>query len=249
MKISIDKENCTEENAYVIEESADSIITIQIEFPTVITSQSRKILIDQVNAGIQTELGKFKWIITGSLLVDFTWFLNDIERQETDKVGDIDNITKPLQDALCGPNGIMIDDSQIGGLYTHWMTRNEMVADNILVITIRFNNDYTLSKNDLVFIQYSGAMCMPITLDVSSLVHLIGMKMILKQRMKFRKLASRIKTMGATGDRHFLLSAYDFHRTRVGGFKVISLNEFNKTCSIAGLSFQKLISIFRSLKK
>ena len=40
-----------------------------------------------------------------------------MEKQETDKIGDIDNTSKPIQDALIGPSGILIDDAQIAGLY------------------------------------------------------------------------------------------------------------------------------------
>lgn len=146
MNIKIETENCNYDNHYLIEESADSRIIIHIEMQKIASLQSKKIVRDKIVQLIQNELLKFKWIILGKVIVDFGWYLNAVERQETDKIGDIDNISKPIQDALAGEKGILIDDSQISGLYSFWMSRNEMIVDNILRIEIKFNNDETLKK-------------------------------------------------------------------------------------------------------
>lgn len=157
MKIQVETVNCTLHKYYDIEEFADSQIKITLRFDKIISRQSRKASIDQLSALIKSELSQFKWIIVGSILVDLTWYLNAVERQETDKIGDIDNITKPIIDSLSGEKGIFIDDSQINGLYSSWMTRNDIYEDNVLVIQIKFNNDYVLYKENLKFVQYSNA--------------------------------------------------------------------------------------------
>ena len=102
-----------------------------------------------------------------------------MEKQETDKIGDIDNISKPIQDALIGPSGILIDDAQIAGLYTSWISRNGIIVDNILRIDIRFNNDNTLLKKNLKFIQYNNAICMPFNIDLNDIISLFAAKVII----------------------------------------------------------------------
>jgi len=136
MKIKIETENCDFDNHFLTEESADSKVILNIEMNRIASLQSRKEIRNEITKLIKNELSKFKWIISGSVLVEFAWYLNAIERQETDRIGDIDNISKPIQDSLTGSNGILIDDAQIRGLYSFWMSRNELISDNLLKIEI-----------------------------------------------------------------------------------------------------------------
>ena len=174
--------------------------------------------------------------------------MNAVEKQETDKIGDIDNISKPIQDALIGPNGIIIDDAQIGGLYTSWLSRNEMIVDNILRIDIRFNNDNVLIKKNLKFIQYNAAICMPINIDASDVKSLFAAKLIIHARNKIRNSALIMKKMGANGDRYLICSDWDYHKSRLNAFDkkdILTLQELNKLCLKRGLSFKKIIELMK----
>jgi hypothetical protein len=251
MQITIETENCDFQNFYCIEESADSSIKIRLDFQTIVSRQSRKEVIDGLIKLIHRELNKFEWIIIGSVVVDFLWYLNAVERQETDKVGDLDNISKPIQDALLGPSGILVDDSQIGGLYTYWQSRNNLVADNILYITIKFNNDYVLLKKDLKFIQYNKAICLPVNIETTSIHDLILAKILIKSRLQSRKAAKKIKLKGADVDRYFVCSEYDFHRTRLNAFptnQIMTLEQLNLICISSGLTFKQLRRFFSLTK-
>jgi Holliday junction resolvase RusA-like endonuclease len=246
MNIKIETENCNFDNHYLVEEFADSKIVLYIEMNRVVSIQSKKHVREQIKRLIQKELSKFKWIISGGVVVEFGWYLKAVEKQETDKIGDIDNISKPIQDVLTGAQGIIIDDAQIGGLYSFWMSRNEMIAENILRIEIRFNNDETLEKKNLKFVQYDNAICMPLNFDGKDLNELFACKIILNVKKKRRKAAERIKKSGNNLDYHLKLSCWDFHRTRLGGFErknILTLNEFNQLCENKGLTYSKLIEL------
>ena len=252
MQIKIETENCDFENHYLIEESADSVIKIRLDFPVIVSRQSRKEVVDKLIALIRRELSKFKWIIIGSVVVDLLWYLNATERQETDKVGDLDNISKPIQDALLGPDGILVDDAQIGGLYTYWQSRNNLYTDNILYVTVKFNNDYVLLKENLKFIQYAKAICLPLNIDERSLDDIIVAKVLIKSRLIYRKTADNIKLKGGDVDRYFVCSEYDFHRTRLNAFpanQIITIEQLNLMSKGAGLSFRKLRNFFNSKKE
>ncbi|MGC2237767.1 MAG: hypothetical protein WA584_16505 [Pyrinomonadaceae bacterium] len=252
MKVTIETENCDFQNFFLINESADSIVKIRLEIPNIVSIQSRKQIIDNLVSLIQRELSKFEWIIVGSILVDFLWYLNGVERQETDKVGDLDNISKPIQDALSGPNGIIVDDSQIGGLYTYWQSRNELVLDNILYIDIKFNNDFVLFKKNLKFVRYNNAICLPINIDTTSRKDLIWAKIVIKSRLKLRKLAVKIKSLGGDFDNYLVRSEYDFHRTRLNEFpnnQIITTDQLNIFCRNVGITIKDFIHFFRSKNK
>jgi Holliday junction resolvase RusA-like endonuclease len=105
VKISLRTKNCDLQQWYVIEELADSEIVLEMEFDQIVSVQSRNEKKTEICEAIQNELSKFEWIVAGSVNVELLWYLHGIERQETDKVGDIDNITKPILDALTGSKG------------------------------------------------------------------------------------------------------------------------------------------------
>lgn len=242
MKISTTTENCNYDKYYMIEECADSIIHLELEFTAIVSVQSRKQCKEEICSLIQSELSKFKWIISGSVNIDLVWYLNDIERQETDKVGDIDNITKPVLDSLTGLKGILIDDSQIGALYTFWMSRNESICDNILKIKISFNNDYCLEKQNLIFIKYSNAICLPVNVDPSDKKQLLGALLLVKSRQSQRKIAKVINNT------HLIRSSWDFHRTRLGQFSnesIYSIDSFKELCKNNGLTLWAIFQIIR----
>lgn len=252
MNISINTENCDINNHFLVSEIADSQISIQVEMEKIASVQSKKHVRDKITELIQNELNKFNWLITGHVLIDFTWYLNAVEKQETDKIGDIDNITKPIIDSLIGSKGILIDDSQIAGLYSTWLSRNELISDNILKIDLRFNNDDTLSKNNLRFIQYDGAICVPINIDLDCIKSLFIAKFIIHAKTKTRKVARRIRKLGDNADRSLLCSSHDFHRTRISNFdsrNILSLKELNNMCLLKGLSYFKLIKKYRDFRK
>lgn len=141
MQILTEMENCSYTSPYT-SDIAESKIVIKLQIGTIVSTQSRKNVIDNNREEIQKELTKFQWIITESILLQFAWYLDSVIRQETPKYGDMDNISKPIQDALTGVTGIIVDDSQIRNFETLWMSKNAAISGNILRIEIRFlNND------------------------------------------------------------------------------------------------------------
>lgn len=248
MKIALLFENCSYENFFLINESASSSIKLDIQLPVIISAQSRKKLVRDYINEIHSELSKIKWLICGSVRVELCWYLEAVERQETDKVGDLDNITKPILDSLTGENGILIDDSQIGSLHSFWISRNESYNHNVLRISIDFNNDSALYKENLHFVQYHNALCLPLNFAKNSFKDLFAAKIVIWGRLMARKSARKINALGSNVDRFLVVSDYDFHRTRLGGYpadKIINTNDLNKLCIAAGVRFSHLLTLWR----
>jgi hypothetical protein len=188
MKVTSVFENCDYENPFLINESGDSKIELKIELTELVSVQSRKLKKDELLNVIRAELLKYKWIITGQVAIELHWFLSQYQRHETDKSSDMDNITKPMLDSLIGENGIIIDDSQIKGLYTQWHAKNESFKNLFLRIWISFTNDFALTKDQLFFVQYHNAMCSAFDLKRDEIKNLLAVKLIIssKRREAFR---------------------------------------------------------------
>lgn len=60
-------------------------------------------------------------IFTGDVKAEITWYVSEERRYGTHIVADIDNIVKPLFDAVTGPDGIMIDDNQVQQFGASWV--------------------------------------------------------------------------------------------------------------------------------
>lgn len=248
MKISVLMDNCDQERSFLIEYSANSEVELRMEFDQIVSIQSRNERKTELCIAIQDELSKFKWIVAGSVNVEFLWYLHGTERQETDKVGDIDNITKPVLDALTGPMGILIDDSQIGSLHTFWQSRNEMTRFNALYLRISLNNDCCLRKENLYFVQYAGAVCVPMNINFNDPKEILGALVVIKARLRHRATAQKIRSLGGNIDRMLVNSDWDIHRTRLKGFdsaSIISVADLKKKCHENGFTWKHLRSMWR----
>lgn len=249
-RIFIKTSNCDQKNQYLIENLATASVSLELHFDEIVSTQSRSERKEELTQTIQRELSKFNWLISGRVQIEFAWYLHSIQRQETDKVGDIDNITKPILDALTGPHGILIDDSQIGSVHTFWMSRNEQLAYSVLNLTVQFSNDDCLEKQNLVFIQYWNAMCIALNVDFEDHKSIFGALFVIRARKFYRDMARRFRETGTDADRFLIQSTWDFHRTRIGGFpreRVLSLDQFNQRARNGGLDWITLRNLRKAL--
>lgn len=250
--LTVKTDNCDVDDFNKVEASANSEVELRIEFDRIVSVQSKKKVRNDLCSAIQAELAKFKWLCAGPVNVELVWYLHGTQRQETDKVGDLDNITKPILDALTGSTGLLIDDSQIGSLHTFWQSRNHQTEKDVLYIRIQFINDECLNKENLVFVQYAGAMCLPLNVNFELVRDLVAGLVTIKARLLNRKTAEKIKGLGADVDRMLVVSSWDVHRTRLGGFdasNIYQLEAFKAKCCENGLSWLALIKKFREIKR
>jgi len=251
MSIKITNDNCSYKKCYAIKEIATAEIVIGLEFEKIVSVQSQRQRKEELTSLIQAELSKYKWLICGSVTIEMAWYLNAPERQETDKVGDIDNISKPIIDALTGENGILIDDAQIGSIHSFWMSRNTQVQDNILRIKISFNNDECINKDQLIFVQYSNAVCIPLRVDFNDIKSMTSALIIIHSRLKTREFSQKIRELGGNVDDYLVCSSWDVHRTRLGGFSqgmIYQLPKFKEKLLENGLTYGVLLKAMRNVR-
>lgn len=250
--LTLKTENCDTEDFFKTGFSTNSQVELRLEFDRIASIQSKKKTRNALCSAIHDALKNFKWICAGSVNVEFLWYLHGTQRQETDKVGDIDNITKPILDSLIGVKGLLIDDSQVGSLHTFWQSRNHETEKDAVYIRIQFINDECLNKHNLIFVQYAGAVCLPLNVDFERRMDLITALFIIKSRLKHRKGAEIFKQQGWDVDRMLVVSSWDIHRTRLGGFDkscIYQLEKFKSKCNEKGLSWRTLLKDYREMKR
>lgn len=250
MKISFTNRNCDFKTPYLIDISPESSVEITFEFDKIVSVQSRKKLQDSLLYLIASELRNFEWLILGKVQIEVHWFLNAVEKQETDKVGDLDNITKPLIDALSGIDALLIDDSQINSIHYTWTSKNGMIKNNLVKLIIIFNNEYTISKRNLYFLQTSSVIYTPLNFDLNDKKELERIKFFIEAFKLKRTVAENIKSkLDINVDRYLIYSEWEFHRTRLSGFnqnQIIKDADFDAICQKQGIDTLNIINQLKS---
>src|SRR5689334_14388427 len=76
-------------------------------------------------ADLKSAIGRLlkpiQYLLSGEVRLSIEWVIHEKERYETDRAPDVDGILKPLLDALTGPDGLIIDDSQVQSVCCSWI--------------------------------------------------------------------------------------------------------------------------------
>jgi Holliday junction resolvase RusA-like endonuclease len=173
---------------------------------------------------IRDETQKYRYLFSGDIGVDITLQVHQADRYESDASPDLDNFLKPLLDSLAGPDGILIDDSQIRTLSINWMSWNR--EDTRLELFFRFIETEYVLKQGLAFVRIEGPLCMPIDTSLPVRAQRI---LFFAMRYQFR---TRRHLMRLLDDYYASSSVLPvqrrFHRTRINGFEVKSVEEYRR---------------------
>ena len=109
---------------------------------------------------VAARVEKAGFLLSGDVRVHIQWHVHEEKRYETSTSADIDNIIKPLLDAICGPKGILIDDNQVQSIQCFWV--DSYVYDREKIdIRIKYIPDEYLPKNGLAFVCMNRNLCIP----------------------------------------------------------------------------------------
>lgn len=184
--------------------------------------QSKKNVRDVYLASIKKQFEGLKYLLIGELILNVTWLLPAKQRFETDAKSDIDNCIKPIIDAFTGPDGFFIDDCQLRGLYICW--RHIESGNERLIFDFEFQGDQYALKDELAFVQLDGALCTPVNLNWPRAAKVMWSAMLAANQKSKAILEGIGISYPAVAS--FLGGSQPFHRTRVSGFRVLSLGEF-----------------------
>jgi Holliday junction resolvase RusA-like endonuclease len=100
-------------------------------------------------------------VFTADVRIEFEWYISVENRYETHLVSDLDNVLKPLIDAISGPNRLMIDDNQVQNISAAWMDAR---IDNIS-FELRISNVDSrplVPRAGLYFSEVAPGLCLPL---------------------------------------------------------------------------------------
>jgi Holliday junction resolvase RusA-like endonuclease len=125
---------------------------------------------------IRDQTSSCAYLITGDVQIGIEWLLSERRRYESHVSPDVDNVLKPTLDALCGPNGVLIDDCQVQAVSCRWIdwTREEEQFE----IRLRFFPDERVSKVGVVFVHMGQSLCFPFDKDMPPLALMIVVNMV-----------------------------------------------------------------------
>jgi Holliday junction resolvase RusA-like endonuclease len=173
---------------------------------------------------IQKELESAEYYLSGEVEVEILWQLHERERYQGVHSPDIDNILKPIIDALSGTTGILINDCQVQSVRCSWIDWTN--TDQRLIIRIRAEQDNYLRKDGLEWVEIANKLCMPWYSDLPA-------EFKLKTLKAWKLMFDAYQTM-ADVDSWDLAKivtpvVQPFHRARLVGFCVIPLEKAERS--------------------
>ncbi|ALV36088.1 hypothetical protein AS200_31620 [Streptomyces sp. CdTB01] len=155
-------------------------------------------------------------VFTHDVEVTLVWLIEESRRHQTHLVADLDNVMKPILDAVTGAEGIMIDDNQIQSIDASWVTPAGQTGFD-LKFTALTSDDY-VSREGLSFVEFSTDRCYLLPqMERPAQVALAD---------GYRRAWAAYRHMLASGiaesaARSVLPTGRPFPRARLGRFKVI----------------------------
>jgi Holliday junction resolvase RusA-like endonuclease len=159
------------------------------------------------------------WFFTGDVDVSVQWTLSEKHRYESDRALDLDNILKPLLDGLSGPNGCLIDDTQVQHISVGWIDWTREDRQHLRIQIEALDPDEWMTRS-FHMVEIRPAMCIPLPADISA--EAAGMLLRAVERMFAG--SDELMRMGVswTVARRLRPLQRTFHRNKVREFEVIS---------------------------
>lgn len=198
----------------------------EIEFVLPVPAVSRQanaIAKKRITDLVRAQTRPLQYLLDDDVTVDIEWMLHESNRWETDTSADVDNIVKPLLDALCGPDGILIDDCQVRSFSSTWMSWDN--HEDRVLIRIKYDAEHYMPKDGLVFVRIKDALCYPVPKEVRENALPQWLSWLLTA------LATRSSLEQLTGEYYparFYAPRGFFHRSRLRGFSVYTPEELQK---------------------
>lgn len=181
-------------------------------------SKTKKAFTTSVRAITKSAL----YLLSGDIALSIEWMIHEKNRYENDQSPDLDNILKPLLDALCGPDGLLVDDNQVQQVSCSWIDwTNE--SDQKLLVRLKFNPDLWLPKRSLYFVRFNNNLCLPMCSNLQD----AAQRYILDL---FEQMLSARDFLLKQGEDYYAANRVLpvqrlFHRTRLNGFRVIDAKD------------------------
>ncbi|MBD2124283.1 RusA family crossover junction endodeoxyribonuclease [Trichocoleus sp. FACHB-262] len=189
-----------------------------------VSIQAKKQGKDEYIERVRTAFAGKDYLLIGDISIELRWWISAKSRYETDASADIDNVLKPTIDALTGPSGLFIDDCQVRSLHIAWS--HSMSGNEYIEVRIDFIPDEWASRDDIVFIDVGQGLCVLAPKSLSTEAKTVWTDLLTKMTLfKEKFLSLGVAYPSVAG---FQGAPRPFHKTRVKGFKVVSIDLYGQ---------------------
>ena len=161
------------------------------------------------------------YLLTGEVKIHIEWMIHEELRYETVNSPDVDNIIKPLLDAITGPSGLIVDDSQVQTISCHWVDWTS--SSQRVNVRIDFVPDEFVRKEGLRFVHFGNKMYMPLPKQMPE--NLLPTIIFSVQTGFDLYRDMRSKGIDYYSARNILPVQRPFHRSRLEGFELIESSD------------------------
>jgi Holliday junction resolvase RusA-like endonuclease len=183
-----------------------------------ISIQSRKQRRDRIHDEVAEIMKGIDFLFTQDVSVSIQLMMNERKRYETDQSPDLDNVIKPLTDALHGPTGLMIDDNQVQRTECYWIDVASEAHERITVEVTNITGDTPIDKNAIGFVRIDGPLYFPLDLSLP----LKALETMVEYLQRVRRLQAKAEDDGFAQVASGLhpIQRY-FHKSRLRGFRLL----------------------------
>lgn len=107
---------------------------------------------------VESYIPKKNWLFTDDAAVDIIWRCSETHKYENHKSIDIDNIIKPIVDAIAG--SLLVDDTQLTAVSASWVDWE--AAHEGLEVSVKSPSGNKMSKDEFEFVHFERGMCFPL---------------------------------------------------------------------------------------
>jgi Holliday junction resolvase RusA-like endonuclease len=160
-------------------------------------------------------------LLTCDVQINIRWWAPLRDRYEADSSADVDNIIKPIVDAISGTEGILINDCQLQSISSYWVTAQE---HHSLDIMVKPADQMLILKHNIVFVEAMPRLYFPFDdgLPNGFNIRLLDM---LAHTVEHRR-SMEADGYDPTTINYMMPQQRFFHRTRVSDFRRMTLAEY-----------------------
>lgn len=177
-----------------------------------------------LTAAVRSLLAHKKFVLVDDVEVQIEWTVGERDRYESVGTPDVDNIVKPILDALKGPTGIILDDCQVHSVSCWWVDGHSTTQSARVVVTW-IDGDAWLLKDGLVLVDLGTGLCLPWVLNDETRPRATRLLEFQVQRLRDRQALLEAGSPWHEAQSVMSIQRF-FHRSRVREFRVVSVADF-----------------------
>lgn len=186
--------------------------------------QGKKEKRDGIREKVAGLIAPVPFLFSHDVNVSITLYIDEETHYETDRTPDIDNVIKPMLDAITGPNALLIDDNQVSSVQCNWCDTNS--SDGFLEVSVSSMLEEVVEKDGLVFVRIDRQIYFPFN-PARWKQHL---EAALNQVERLMQVRRALENGGIDRKQARMINPTQryFHRTRLRGFPLMEIEELRK---------------------